>query len=572
MSINLEEHKDEFLFLPLGGANEIGVNVNLYHYKGKWLMVDCGSGFAEEHMPGVDMIVADIGFIKKYKKDILGLVLTHAHEDHMGGVQYLFNQIECPIYATNFTANFLKIRLAEYNLTDKVELNVVAPGGKIDIGPFSVEMVGLTHSAPEMQALMIRTEAGNIFHTGDWKFDHDPVVGPASDEDLIRACGKEGILALVCDSTNVFTPGVSGSEGDLRKSLISIIKKCPKLIVVTTFASNLARLDTIIYAAKESGRKVVLTGRSLHRMIQAAEESGYEFNSDAFIDERDAHNHKREELLVIATGCQGEQLAAVSKMATDKHFIKLAKGDTVIFSSKIIPGNDKRIYKIFNIFVRSGIEVITERDHFVHVSGHPAIDELTRMYELLNPKIAIPVHGEPVHIHEHAKLARKIGVAHALEVENGSLVRLNEHAPGIITKVHSGYFGVDGNCLIPDHSPIFKVRKKMSEAGIVIATLIFDKEFKLLAKPVISYPGCLDDARDSWISNIVAKAVSAEIGKRAPKDRETVDHMTRSCIRKILKNEIGKVPVINVNLVNLGNSNNNGNFNKEDSNNISYDL
>ena len=384
MSFNIKAHKDDFLFIPLGGCNEIGINVNLYHYKGKYLIVDCGSGFADDYLPGVDMLVADMSFIAKYKKDIVGLVLTHAHEDHLGGIQYLWNELECPIYATTFTANFLKIKLSEYGLTKKVKMHEIKPGGTINLDPFSIDMVPLTHSAPEMQALVIKTDKGNIFHTGDWKFDHDPLVGEAADQSLIKKYGDEGILALVCDSTNVFSNGSSGSEGDLRESLVKIIAGCKKMIVATTFASNLARLDTLIHCGVAAGRKIVLSGRSMHRMLAAAQSSGYLQNIPGILDERDVANHRREDLLIIATGCQGEPMASTSKMAEGTHQnIKLARGDTVIFSSKIIPGNESNIYRMFNTFVRVGVEVITERDHFVHVSGHPAVDELKTMYDLV---------------------------------------------------------------------------------------------------------------------------------------------------------------------------------------------
>lgn len=380
MPFNIKNHKNDLLFLPLGGANEIGINVNLYHYQGKWLMVDCGSGFPDEYLPGVDMIIADISFIKKHKKDLLALVLTHAHEDHLGAIQYLWSSLECPIYATTFTANFLKLRLAEYDFAKTIKIHEVKPSAKINLDPFQLEMIPLTHSAPEMQAIMIRTEAGNILHTGDWKFDDDPVLGKKADENLLKSCSDEGVLALVCDSTNVFNTGTSGSEGEVRKSLVDIIAGCPQMVVVTTFASNLARLETLIHAGQMAKRKVVLSGRSLHRILLAAQESGYMKDIAPLIDERDIARFKRQELLVIATGCQGEPLAATAKMANNSHHsIKLAPKDTIIFSSKIIPGNEKKIFRMFNICVRSGVEVITERDHFVHVSGHPSIDELKHM-------------------------------------------------------------------------------------------------------------------------------------------------------------------------------------------------
>jgi len=554
MSFNPKNHKNDFLFIPLGGSNEIGINVNLYHYKGKWIMVDCGSGFADEYLPGVDMVVADVSFIEQHKEDLLGLILTHAHEDHLGAVQYLWNSLKCPIYATTFTANFLKIRLAEYDFAKKIKIHELKPSAKIDLNPFSLEMIPLTHSAPEMQAIMIRTDAGNIVHTGDWKFDNDPVIGEKADEKLLKSLGDEGVLALVCDSTNVFNIGSSGSEGELRKSLVDIIAGCPKMVVATTFASNLARLDTLIHAGAVAGRKVVLTGRSLHRILLAAQDSGYLRDIAPLIDERDVARFKREELLIIATGCQGEPMAATSKMANGSHpTIKLAPKDTVVFSSKIIPGNDKKIFRLFNVFVKAGVEVLTERDHFVHVSGHPGVDELKKMYSLIRPKISIPVHGEPVHIHEHAKLARQNGIKHVVEVENGSVVLLDHTHPKVIAKVRNGYLAVDGNSLLPSESSIFKMRRNMRDSGIVIASILTDKNGKVISTPILSMPGLLDSTDDAELINLIKDDISEaihiqKINSKAKLSNDQLEKLIRSTIRKCLKTEINKSPMIIVNI------------------------
>lgn len=553
MSFNLKAHKEQLLFIPLGGANEIGINVNLYHYNGKWLMVDCGSGFADDYIPGVDMIVADISFIEKYKKNIVGLVLTHAHEDHLGAVQYLWHDLECPIYATTFTANFLKMRLAEYPFAKKIKITEVKPGSNIDLGEFKIEMVGLTHSAPEMQALMIRTEGGNVLHTGDWKFDDDPVVGEPSDYALLRRFGDEGVLALVCDSTNVFSPGTSGSEGDLQKSLVGIISGCKKMVVVTTFASNLARLDTLIRVAQKVGRKVVLAGRSMHRMIAAADASGYLKDIAPFIDDRDVSRHPRESLMILATGCQGEPLAATAKMVNGSHpNIRLAPEDTVIFSSKIIPGNDKKIYRMFNALVKSGIEVITERDHFVHVSGHPNVDELKKMYELVRPKIAVPVHGEPIHLHEHVKLAKAFGIPHAIEVHNGSVVLLDQHKPAVIDEVDAGYMAVEGNYLLPTESSIFKARRRMRDAGVAVVTIALKKDGKLAGKPALVIPGCLDPESDQdlllGIIGELHEVINQSVNSRKGKEQD-LEELVKSTVRRILKAEIGKTPMVLVSTI-----------------------
>lgn len=554
MSFNLKAYKDQLLFVPLGGANEIGINVNLYHYQGKWIMVDCGSGFADDHLPGVDMIVADVKFIEKHKRDLLGIILTHAHEDHLGAIQYLWTSLECPVYTTKFTKNFLQTKLADYAFAKDINIHEVLPGNKFDLGPFSVEMVPLTHSAPEMQALMIRTSVGNIMHTGDWKFDPDPVVGKASDFEILKKCGDEGVLALVCDSTNVFNPGVSGSEGDVRKSLIDIIAGCPKMVVVTTFASNLARLDTLIHAGQKAGRKVAITGRSLYRMLDAAQSSGYLNDIEPLIDERAISNYKREEVLVISTGCQGEQMAATAKMASKVHnSVKLAPKDTVIFSSKIIPGNEKKIFRLFNTFVKMGVEVITERDHFVHVSGHPAIEELKKMYELIRPKICIPVHGEPVHIHEHTKLARANGIKKTVEVENGSVVLLDEKEPKVIDFVDNGYLAVDGNYLLPDSSPIFKMRRRMRDDGIVVASIIVDGKAALVTKPLICMPGLLDPKEDEDLLDSIKQEVIEKLDEQRKKSKglfllDQIEECVRLTIKRIIKTEINKSPFIIVNI------------------------
>ena len=553
MSFNLKAHKNNLLFIPLGGSNEIGMNANLYCNGDDIIMVDCGSGFADKmRTPGVDMIVADISFLVENRKRLRGIILTHAHEDHLGAVQYLWPELLCPIYTTEFTASFLKSKLGEFGFVKEVEINIVAPGKSFDLGPFNIEMLPLTHSAPEMQALMIRTDRGNILHTGDWKFDPDPIIGNPVDEKILRGYGDEGILALVCESTNALSQGHSGSEGDLRKSLVKIIGQCSKLVVVTTFASNLARIDTLLHAAKEAGRKVILSGKSLHRMVDAAQDSGY-LEDAIFISDADIKRYPREQILVIATGCQGEPMAAVSKMANESHqSINLAEGDTVIFSSKIIPGNDKRIFQLFNTFVEKKIEVITEKDHFVHVSGHPCVDELKKMYELVRPNVAIPVHGEPVHIHEHARLARSWGIKHALEVRNGSVVNLSMDETYIIDRVKSGYLAVDGNCMIHDTADIFKERRKISEAGVIMVSLVFSKNWELVVDPIINSPGSLNDVSDRDIIKSMKKGLIKNLNLKSQHNitKDSVEKIAKSYIRQFIKKELGKKPSIIINVEN----------------------
>jgi ribonuclease J len=557
MSLSLKENKSHLLFVPLGGSNEIGMNFNMYHIDGKWIIVDCGGGFPDDYLPGVDLVVSDTSFVMENKQNIVAVILTHAHEDHVGGIGFLLQEINCPVYTTKFTANFLKDKLKEYSFEHKPQIKQVDQNSSIDIGPFSVQFVALTHSAPEMQALMIRTKVGNIFHTGDWKFDEDPLVGEKNDESLLKTLGDEGVLALVCDSTNVFTESHSGSEGELRKSLEQIIANCPKMVVVTTFASNLARMETVLHAASKAGRKVALVGRSMHRIFRAAQDSGYLLDIKNVIDDREISRYDRSKVLVLATGCQGEPLAAVNKMASKTHpNIRLAKGDTVIFSSKIIPGNDKKIYRMFNTFVRDGIEVITERDHFVHVSGHPSKVELKKMFDLIRPQVVVPVHGEPVHLHEHVKLAKSWGAKHAVEVENGLVVRLDGPNPSGIAKVKSGYMAVDGNFLIPSESSIFKMRRKMREDGIIFVAVTIDAKGTLVGNPLVSAPGCLDLVEDlDILADIQSGLVSAiEDTERFHKNRASSDQLEtsiRSVVRRILKEENGKYPQILVEIQQL---------------------
>ena len=529
MQLDLQKHRENLLFIPLGGASEIGMNVNLYHLDGKWLMVDCGLGFAH-NVPGIDMIAADISFIKAHKKDLLGIIITHIHEDHLGAVQYLWQELEAPVYASNFAAHFLHSKLEEFPFRNRVKINVIDEDKELKLGAFSIEFIGLTHSVPEMNALLIKTRHGNVLHSGDWKFDPDPVLGKISEIEKISDYGHKGeILALVCDSTNALSPGHSRSEGELALSLKNIIKDCKQLVGVTTFASNIARVFTIAKVAQECGRKVCLTGFSLQRLKEIAVKTGYFKDLPAFISDKEIKFFQPSEVLILSTGCQGESNAGTMKIATDKHpTIKFKAGDTIIFSSKIIPGNEKSIFTLFNLFAKKKVEVITEKDHFVHVSGHPNQDELREMYLLAKPQIAIPVHGEFVHLKQHAALVKEWGVKTAIPVENGTVVKLSKEDSGIVGQVPTGYFGIDGKQIIPLEGEVIKTRYKLQFAGIVIVVVFINTETGNIDVE-IKTPGVIDLNRDrdslEWLKKDVIVAVKGSSKNLSPAKKSFKDKL-----------------------------------------------
>ena len=547
--MNLSKYKDNLMFLPLGGSGEIGMNVNLYHLDGKWIMIDLGAGFADkEQLPGIDMMAPNLEFVFGLGDNFLGLVLTHAHEDHLGALTYFWQQIKCPIYATPFTAEVLKAKLQEFpDAMNKIKLKILALDSKFDIGPFSLEMIHLTHSIPEMQAIAVKTRHGVVMHTGDWKFDDNPLVGPVSDYARLKQYGDDGVLAMVCDSTNVLSPGHSRSEGDLRESLTKLIGECKQLVAVTTFASNIARVETIARAAAANGRKVVMIGRSLWRITQAGREAGYLADIPEFLTDQEARRFPRDKLLVICTGCQGEPLAATNKLANDLlPTLRLIPKDTIIFSSKIIPGNDKRIFALFNQLVKRGIEILTEKDHFVHVSGHPSRDELQKMYDMVRPQVAVPVHGEAVHLHEHCKWAKKWGVPQSIEIANGDLVNLAPGKPEKVAVVTSGYFAVDGNFLLPLDSPVLKLRRRILNDGILFCTVVLNVKGDLLTAPKISAPGMLDDEHDRELFDMMEGEVAGVIKLQNRAANDAIIKQVRTSLKRIAKTEIGKYPTIEV--------------------------
>ncbi|MGC2199841.1 MAG: ribonuclease J, partial [Stellaceae bacterium] len=482
-------------FVPLGGAGEIGMNLNVYGYAGDWLIIDCGVTFGDDSQPGLEVVMPDPGFIAERRDRLLGILATHAHEDHIGAIPYLWTQLRCPVWATPFTASFLRVKLAEAGLADQVKINVVPLSSRFVIGPFDLELITLTHSIPEPNAVALRTPVGTVLHTGDWKFDPDPLIGPTADEPALRRLGDEGVLALVGDSTNALRPGTSGSEAELRRSLTDLIGRYDARVAVACFASNVARLETIARAAAAHGREVALVGRSLWRIEKAARENGYLTDLPRFLTEDEAGYIPRDRILLICTGSQGEPRSALYRIARDDHpHVVLETGDVVIFSSRIIPGNEKAINRLQNGLVRLGVEIVTEEDHFVHVSGHPARDELVRMYQMVRPRIAVPVHGEARHLIAHADLAGECQVQQPLVVQNGDVVRLSSGGASIVDEVPVGRLASDGKGLLPVDGTALKDRRRVTFNGTAVATLVLDRRGQAMAPPTISIIGVVEPA------------------------------------------------------------------------------
>lgn len=548
MSNRLKEYRDELLFVPLGGSNEIGMNLNLYHLNGKWLMIDLGIGFADDYLPGIEILLPDIEFIVERREDLLGLVLTHAHEDHLGAVTYLWDELKCPVYATPFTASVLRHKMMGEGMTGMIPVHEIEVGSKLELGPFKLDLITVTHSIPEMQAIAIETEKGVVMHTGDWKLDPNPMVGAATDEDALKRYGDKGVLAMVCDSTNVFVEGESASEGDVRPALAKVISEQQERVFVTTFASNIARVESIIRAADDAGRQVVLAGRSLWRILEAAQASGYLKDIKPVLTDKQAAGLPRNEVLVLCTGCQGESRAALSQMVGGTHpTLRFASGDTVIFSSRVIPGNETRLRWLMNQMVKQRVNIITDRDAAIHASGHPARGELARMYHMIKPKIAVPVHGEAAHLHEHAAFAKSLQVPESVIGYNGAVIHLTEKNPTIIDEVHSGYIAMDGESMIAVNSPVIRSRRKLREDGNITVSFVLDKNWDILSSPEITAPGSLDPEEDESLRHAIAEDVVRVI--EAMGKKPTINHIkdkVRSAVRKRILNELGKRPVLEV--------------------------
>ena len=540
----------ELLFLALGGAGEIGMNLNLYAYGDQWLMLDLGITFGDEQAPGVDVIMPDPAFIVERRDKLLGVVLTHAHEDHLGAVAHLWPQLRCPIYATPFAASVLRRKLNDAGL--EAEITEVPLGGSFELGPFKLELITMTHSIPEPNAVAIRTPAGTILHTGDWKIDPEPLLGEVTDEAALRKLGDDGVLAMVCDSTNVFVPGEAGSEADVRKALTELIGRCRQRVAVTCFASNLARVESVAHAADANGRHPVLVGRALNRMVEAARENGYLATMPRTIDEKEAAWLPREKVLMICTGSQGENGAAMYRLANDEHpTLHLEKGDTVVFSSRIIPGNEKSIGRLHNRLVQMGVEVLTEKDAFVHVSGHPARDELARLYQWVRPKVAIPVHGELRHLDEHARLAREVQVPEAIVAPNGTMVRLAPGPTQVVDHVPTGRLGLDGTRLISLEGTALRPRKQMIFNGAATVMLVVDAGGTLLAEPRLTVHGFPEGDDLDATSAEALVAVDKALGKRRLGDDAEARSLSSQAVRRVFKARLGKRPVTDVQIVRI---------------------
>lgn len=532
--------KNDFWFLPLGGSGEIGMNLNLYGHDGQWLMVDLGVTFGDRF--GIDIITPDPEFIVAQRDKLIGLVLTHAHEDHVGAIPYLWPLLKCPIYATKFTAEIVRQKIKELPWARDVKIIEVPLSGELKIGKFLVEYITLTHSIPEPNALAIATSVGTVIHTGDWKIDPVPLVGSATDIDRLMDWGDEGVLALVCDSTNVFTKGTAGSEETVRNELFKQIgEQKGRRVVMACFASNLARVETSILAAKAHGRKVCLIGRSLHKMVDAAQKVGYLKDIPAFIDEDTAMKLPPEDVMIISTGSQGEPRAALSRIAADSHpIVKLDHRDVVFFSSRVIPGNERSINLLQNNLVRKGVNIITSHDEEIHVSGHPGRDELIQMYEWTKPKVLIPVHGELRHMTEQAELGLSCGIPKAVVPENGSLIRLDADKPGIIDYVPAGRLGYDGSRMIPMVSTMLSERGKLATNGVVFASIVLDRDGELECEPNLSMLGLTVGGEEQVaMERDIMRCIKSCI-HNGYNDLDTLNEEIRVNIRRITNNWIGK--------------------------------
>lgn len=539
---------DELLFLALGGSGEIGMNVNLYGCRGKWVMVDCGMTFADPAYPGVEIVLPDLSFIEDRRDDLLGIVLTHGHEDHIGALRYFAVDLGVPLYATPFTAGLIAEKLAEDDLTDAVTLEVIPDDSTFALGPFSFRYVPLAHSIPEGNALLIDTPHGRVFHTGDWKLDDSPQLGEPSTAAELSAIGDSKILAMVCDSTNVFNPEASGSEGAVRAGLDGVIGAATGRVLVTTFASNAARLQTLGAVAKDTGRSLCVAGRSLDRIIRVAKANGYLADFPPLIDFDAAMAMPRDKVLIVATGGQGESRAALARIADNSHPIKLDAGDLVVFSSKQIPGNEIAIGRIQNQLAAAGIAMITDRQAHVHVSGHPGRPELAEMYRWIRPEILVPVHGEIRHMAEQARFALAEGVPNAIVQQNGDCIRLAPGKPQRISREATGRLVLDGDVILPADGGTINERRKLALNGHISVAIALDSQGRLRAEPEIRLQGVpIEEDLDAFLVEAREAASDAVTAKQRSEDQRVED--LRLAVRRCATQWTGKKPVVDAMIV-----------------------
>jgi ribonuclease J len=552
-------NKEELIFCPLGGSGEIGMNMNLYAYgkedDQKWIIVDMGVTFADDTIPGVDLIMPDPGFIIDKKDDLLGIVLTHAHEDHIGAVAHIWPELKCKLYATPFTAALLTEKFKEKKIDISSFLKIVPLNSQIKLGAFEIDFVTLTHSILEPNGLSIKTPLGTILHTGDWKIDPNPLIGNKIDEEKLKKIGSSGVSAMICDSTNIFSPGRAGSESDVRDSLLRIMEVKTKRILVTSFASNVARMESIFYCAKKTGRSICLVGRSMHRIYKAARKCGYLKGLIEPLEPRDAKKVSKNKILYLATGSQGEPMGAMNRIVNGSHpDVFLEEGDCVIFSSKIIPGNEKKLYNLQNQIVKNNIEIISEENAFVHVSGHPNRDDLKDMYTWVKPRSIIPVHGEHRHMQEHVSFAKEMQIPKTLLIENGDIIKLLPgDAPQIIDKAPSGRVYLDGSINVETDSQSIKDRKNLSINGYLEITLLVSNNGKI-KKPIISFRGIPENQNnepfifdmEDEIFNI-CRTFSIESKNQ---QKNLIETIKQNC-RRIVREKTGKKPFTNINIARI---------------------
>ncbi len=551
--------KEELIFCPLGGSGEIGMNMNLFAYGNpdnrKWIIVDIGVTFADDAIPGVDLIYPDPGFIVDKKDDLLGIVLTHAHEDHIGAIAHIWPKLKCKIFATPFTSVLISEKFKEKKIDVTGYLEVVQLNSIVDLSPFKIEFVTLTHSILEPNGLKIETPVGNILHTGDWKCDPDPLTGDNMNSKRLKEIGEEGVLTMICDSTNVFSAGRAGSELDVRKNMLKIMERLKKRIIITSFASNVARMESAFYCAEKTGRQIALVGRSMHRIYKAARQCGYLQNVIEPLDARDAKNISREKIVYLCTGSQGEPMGAMNRISNYTHpDVFVERGDAVIFSSKIIPGNEKKLYKLHNQLVREGIEVISEDSEFIHVSGHPNREDLKEMYDWINPRSVIPVHGEHRHMIEHINFAKEMQVPYPVRVENGDIVRIYPgDKPEVYDKAPSGRLYVDGSISVEEDAQSIKERKNLSTNGLIEATLVITPNGNIHNKPLLTFRGLPIYEKDEFKFNLeeeIEKTAKTFSLTNKRQESNLIDALKITC-RKYTKEKLGKRPYTNINLVRI---------------------